>query len=93
MIEINLKVFYASGKYCFLVIATMGIASLIDKFKELSGADIVSKISTIVFQFMIMGMFIYMAKQQNKPVATDGEMKAMGEALTKIQEEKNAKID
>lgn len=74
MIKIEPRYFYIVGKWTFFSVALSSLISLLDNFNNLTGAEIVSKASMMIFYFAITGSFTYLQSQLAKPVATEKDM-------------------
>jgi len=75
---IDIKKFYLIGKWCFFVMAIMGLAGWIDGLKVLDGLAIVKGLASVIFNFALFGFFSWMNNQQKStPDLKDDELKAL----------------
>ena len=89
---INMKRFYAIGKWAFFVMAIMNLAGWIDSLKYAMGFEIIKGIASVIFSFALFGFFSWMnGKQASAKELNNDELKALSELVDSSELKTNKK--
>lgn len=96
-IQIDPERFYRTGKYLFFTTGIVSIIRLLDMWSQFKAYDVISSISSTLFQFLLCAFFAHLQGQQEQgqqevKELDDGDIFKMSEALDKLNlEEKDGK--
>jgi hypothetical protein len=80
MIEINPKMFYKIGCWCFAIIAIANLVAFPFRYSYMDIFGVVSTIAGIIFNFVLFGFFLHIYRQTpdlSGKLASDSEMEEM----------------
>lgn len=76
MIDIDIRLFYKIGIVCFSIIALMNLVGLVLTFNMLVWNDLISRIASTIFNFALVGFFIWLYRQLPPPISEEERAKA-----------------
>lgn len=82
--QLNPKVFYQIGKYCFFVTGLIGLIRILDLWNELKSYDVFSSLAGIAFNFTLAWFFASLQGKEEVSDASDEDIKHMNNALDKL---------